>query len=160
MGEHNDIPPRENPDVAHEHSDVNVRAILVFGVALALAAVVIHVGLYWLLQSYENRATEATLPLRTIESGEQIPPPPRLRVSPRADLAEMRAAEDKELQTYGWVDKEKSIVRLPIDRAMELIAERGLPTRKQAEEPPPSSLRQAQGSLSAASRGRKEEGID
>ena len=45
-------------------------------------------------------------------------------------LAAVRAAEEKVLQTYGWVDKEQKIVRIPIDRAMELLAERGLPARK------------------------------
>jgi hypothetical protein len=134
MAQDNHNPPRQNPDVTHEHSDVNVRVILAFGMALAIAAVVIHVGLYWLLASYKKGEADPTPPLTALEAGDQVPPPPRLRVSPRADLAEMRAAEDRELQTYGWLDREKNVVRIPIDRAMELIAERGLPTRKQSEE--------------------------
>jgi len=46
----------------------------------------------------------------------------------------MRAAQERELTTYGWVDKEKQTVRIPIDRAMELLAQRGLPARNPVEE--------------------------
>jgi len=45
----------------------------------------------------------------------------------------MRAAQERQLTTYGWLDKEKQTVRIPIDRAMELLAKRGLPARKQTE---------------------------
>jgi hypothetical protein len=34
------------------------------------------------------------------------------------------------LQSYGWIDQQKGVVRIPIERAMELTAERGLPVRK------------------------------
>jgi hypothetical protein len=46
-------------------------------------------------------------------------------------LAELRAAEEEILGSYSWAEKEKNVVRIPIERAMELIAERGLPARKQ-----------------------------
>jgi hypothetical protein len=147
MAEHDSAAPQENPEVSHEHSDVNVRAILGFGVILLVAAVVIHIALYWLLQYYRDRSARQAPAVSTIPTEEQIPPGPRLQVSPPTDLAKLRAAEEKELQSYGWVDKETKIVRIPIDRAMELIAEKGLPARKQ---PPPSS--------SPALRGRKEVG--
>jgi hypothetical protein len=45
----------------------------------------------------------------------------------------MRAAEERVLQSYGWVDREKNIVRVPIERAMEAIVKKGLPMRKQIE---------------------------
>jgi len=44
-------------------------------------------------------------------------------------LKQLRATEDAILTTYGWVDREKGIVRIPIDRAIDLLATRGLPTR-------------------------------
>jgi hypothetical protein len=43
----------------------------------------------------------------------------------------MRAAEDAALDSYGWVDKDAGIVRIPVDRAMEILAKKGLPSRKQ-----------------------------
>ena len=46
------------------------------------------------------------------------------------ELAEFRLRQAKLLSSYGWVDREAGVVRIPIDRAMDLVAERGLPTRK------------------------------
>ena len=54
-------------------------------------------------------------------------PEPRLIVTPAADLEELRAREDEELKSYAWIDRKSGIVRIPIERAMELIVQRGLP---------------------------------
>ena len=58
----------------------------------------------------------------------RMPAPPR-KVVPDRELRELRAAEDAVLDSYGWVDRRAGIVRIPIDRAMELMAQRGLPAR-------------------------------
>ena len=122
--------PQDNPEVSHETSDVNVQGILRFALALAVVAVVIHIALYGLLFYYEQRESRRAAP--SFGPGKEEPPPePRLRVAPRADLIEMRAAEDRLLQGYGWVDREKNIARVPIDQAMENVLKRGLPVRKQ-----------------------------
>jgi hypothetical protein len=60
---------------------------------------------------------------------QQFPPQPRLEVHPTIELHELHSDEDKILSTYGWTDKDKGIVRVPIDRAMELQLERGFPTK-------------------------------
>ena len=48
--------------------------------------------------------------------------------------------EEQTLHSYGWVDQPAGVVRIPIDRAMELLAQRGLPTRPQAGTVPPSEI--------------------
>jgi hypothetical protein len=126
-------PRTDNPEVSHERSDVNVRAILVFGIGLLLIAVIIHIALYWLLGFFRDTSARREPPASPMRAEKEVPPSPRLQVSPRDDLTAMRAAEEKELRTYGWVDKENKVVRIPIDRAMELIAERGLPARKEGQ---------------------------
>jgi hypothetical protein len=131
VAEYNRTPVQDNPDVSHERSDVDIRAIVVFAVALLVAAIVIHVALYWLLEFYRGE-TPPPEQVVTAPRAEQIPPP-RLQISPRAEMAEMRAAQEKELTTYGWLDEQKKTVRIPIERAMELLAERGLAARKQVE---------------------------
>jgi hypothetical protein len=57
-------------------------------------------------------------------------PFPKLQVSPAVDLAKFRTEEAAALDNYGWVDKDKGIVRIPIDRAMDLVLQRGLPARQ------------------------------
>jgi hypothetical protein len=56
------------------------------------------------------------------------PPEPRLQTSPTGDLQEMLRADNARLQSYGWVDRSIGIVRIPIDRAMQLVVEQGLPS--------------------------------
>jgi hypothetical protein len=57
----------------------------------------------------------------------------------RRKLQELRAAEQKELQTYGWINRTDGVVRIPIDRAMQLLAEEAQP-----QEPSPPTSRSEQ----------------
>jgi len=131
VAEHELMPPRDNPEVAHEAADINSKAIAGFAIGLLIVAVVIHFALYWLLFHYRDREARRWEPTTLVERKDEPPPEPRLQVAPQADLAELRAAEEQTLHSYGWIDREKNLVRIPIDRAMEIIAERGLPVRKQ-----------------------------
>ena len=57
------------------------------------------------------------------------PPQPRLQVKPGADLRSYCGDQMQKLDTYGWVDPENGVVRIPIDRAIDVTIERGLPAR-------------------------------
>jgi hypothetical protein len=124
---------RANPEVHHEESDVNIRAIFGFGVGLMLAVAFVCFVL-WVLFRYfearERRNVAHEFPLAAQQEN-RLPPEPRLQTNPRADLADLRAEEEKALQTYGWADKNASVVRIPIEQAMKLTVERGLPARPQ-----------------------------
>lgn len=117
--------------VRHERSDVNVRAILSVGAGLA-AVTMVMAGLVWLLVLLLARSNADTAPREfplaaTYE--QRLPPEPRLQTNPREDLQTLRQAEERLLRTYGWVDKDSGVVRIPIDEAMRLTLERGLPSR-------------------------------
>jgi len=60
-----------------------------------------------------------------------VPPEPRLQTNPRQDLSDLRAREDQTLSSYGWVDRNAGVVRIPIDQAIKLTLERGLPARQE-----------------------------
>jgi hypothetical protein len=122
----------DRPGVRHETSDVDIRAVLAFGAALLVAAVLIHglvALLFWYFVGREARRQTIQYPL-AITQRERLPPEPRLQVNPRQDMRDLRAHEDEILTTYGWVDKSAGIVRIPIDQAMKLTIERGLPARR------------------------------
>jgi hypothetical protein len=129
-----------DPRVHHEEHDVNAKAITRFGIGLALTVMVSMFALWGLFIYYRNRAETALGPVPpTAGVGTQaakLPPAPRLQESPVLDLEDMRAAEDQILDHYGWVDQQKGVVRIPIDRAMDILGQRGLPARAQA--PPPA----------------------
>lgn len=128
----------DNPEVRHERSDVSVRSIFLFGVGLLIAAVVIHLLMWWLFDYFAARAERVDRPFPTsVVRGttKSVPPEPHLQVVPRQDLQEMRATEDAVLNSYGWVDQQTRIVRIPVERAMQVLAERGLPVQPQSETP-------------------------
>lgn len=128
---HGAHPSADNPEVHHETSDVNIRAILVFAAGLIAAAVVIHLlvwGLFRYFEAREARQPQVSYPL-AVQQERRLPPEPRLQTNPREDLRELRDAEDQVLTTYGWVDRNGGVVRIPIDEAMRLVIQRGLPAR-------------------------------
>jgi len=126
----------DNPEVHHESSDVNIRAIFGFALGLLVTGVIIHF-LVWVLFQYftarEGRVVAPRFPL-AVTQGTRVPPEPRLQTNPRQDLSDFRAREDQLLSSYGWVDKNAGVVRIPIDRAMKLTLERGLPARGTASD--------------------------
>jgi hypothetical protein len=63
------------------------------------------------------------------------PPEPRLQTSPVPNRKLIVEQETQRLSTYGWVNQKSGVVRIPVDQAMKLLAERGLPARNQSGEP-------------------------
>jgi hypothetical protein len=134
MGEPTHGAYQDNPEVERERTDVDTKAILRFGIGLLATLAATFLLLVALFGYFNARETRSGRGPALAPRTDQLPPEPRLEVSPRANLAELRAAEEKALGTYGWLDKEKNTVRIPIERAMEIIAERGLPARKASGE--------------------------
>jgi hypothetical protein len=135
----------DNPEVQHEESDINIRAIFGFGLGLLVVAVVIHIGIYFVFVFFSTREASAkgarNYPLAAGQEN-RLPPEPRLQTTPRQDLRDLRAAEDQILSGYRWVDRNAGIVRIPISEAMRLTLQRGLPARPapkdQASQQPPT----------------------
>jgi hypothetical protein len=117
--------PIPHDAVAHEHSDVNVRAILWFIVGLIVIAAVLHVGVWLLFEAFESRTAAADpAPAPLAQPAGQLPPSPRLQTRPVNDLKTLRAEEEALLHGEGPG-------RMPIERAMQVIVERGVPVRGQ-----------------------------
>ncbi|MFZ0916574.1 MAG: hypothetical protein WAN04_06745 [Candidatus Udaeobacter sp.] len=117
----------EQPHQDHERKDVDVISLFTIVFTLFLASAVIFLVVtdmmhYLKLHEPSKTSGQANIPAtRTAEF-----PPPRLEVKPGAGLAKLRAAEDFDLNSYGWVDRDAGIVRIPIDRAIQVILQRGL----------------------------------
>ena len=60
-----------------------------------------------------------------------------MEIDERTQLNKVRLYEENTLNTYDYVDKDAGTVRIPIDRAMDLLVQRGLPTRAQSVESAP-----------------------
>ncbi len=128
---------QENHAIAHEESDLNVRALAPLGIGLVAALALVFVVVSLTLTVFTGQAPELTLPPRGIEISANtpaaLPPEPRLQAVPGEELRALRAAEEGLLHRYDWVDRKAGVVRIPIARAMELLLARGLPTRPEAE---------------------------
>ncbi len=66
---------------------------------------------------------------RMMNERQKLPPEPRLQAEPKIELKDLRADEDAILNSYGWVDPNKGIVRIPIDQAIDIVAQKGLPSK-------------------------------
>ena len=119
----------------YEGRDVSLRGLTLFGVGLAGSLAVVLALLLGAFRFLGDRETAATQNRRTgREPGARAvarepvaPAGPVLQVDPGVDLKTMLADNADELETYGWVDRPAGVVRLPIARAMELLAQRGPP---------------------------------
>ena len=108
----------------HERTDLPIRPIVLGAVGLAvLAAVVQLILVLQLADLRRDRAREVPPPSPIAAAAPEEPPAPRLQTSPASDLAALRTEEQAVLESYGWQDRSAGVVRIPIERAMALVAE-------------------------------------
>lgn len=136
-----DVHHIHNVDVAHEDSDVNVRAILWFVLGLGIMTAVSFAlmgGLYKFFEARELSA-EGDPPPLVLQGDERLPPEPRLQLAPGHpthpldELKELRAKEIEALTTYGIKDEALGTVRLPISEAQKKFLESNPPVRQQQQ---------------------------
>lgn len=123
-----------NPEVRYEIRDVNTRVILYFVAVLFVVLVITLVsmrGLFGYFSETQNLGPGAS----PFDNSRTLPPAPRLQVQPAEDLDQMRQTQEQILNSYGWEDKASGTVRVPIDRAMDMLIEHKLPLRQN----PPAS---------------------
>ena len=108
----------------YEERDVAFRPIAVAAVFLVLLSATTIGLMYGLDRALIARQTRDSAPASPLAHyGPQVPPAPRLQENPRRDLANLRERERTLLESYGWVDRRAGRVRIPVDRAMTLMAE-------------------------------------
>jgi hypothetical protein len=153
------------PTVGHETKDVNVKAVLGFLIALAVCGLTVFAICLGIYNEFNHWATvhdgppgtwnaeqdrdEAVTSQRLAKQGanktqiEQAQyesrverfPQPRLQTDDTRDMQMLREQEDLQLDHYMWVDQNAGKVVIPIDRAIDLVAQRGLPTAANAQQP-------------------------
>ena len=118
------------PGAAYEHTDASVWVIVKFGLWLAVSALVIHAGV-WLVFGLLVQWREGVEPQFPLAQGQEqrFPAEPRLQAIPVNDAYQFRLQEQNVLRNYRWIDRDGGRVQIPIDEAMRLTVERGLPAR-------------------------------
>jgi hypothetical protein len=127
-----------------EHQDLQVAGIVYFLVALIVITVLCLIGIRGLYDFLERRDKAeqppvnplvTNVPSDTLHVAPGYPqsafPNPKLEEDERGQLNGILLSEENTLYSYGWVDQKAGTVRIPIERAMKLLAQRGLPVRPQ-----------------------------
>jgi hypothetical protein len=129
---HKNADPEINPAVSHERRDVNVFQISAFGIGLLLGCIVVVFAMWAMfdyLFSREDAKNAASPAASMLNERSKLPPEPRLQAEPKVYLKDLRADEDAILSSYGWIDPNKGIVRIPISQAIDMVAQKGLPSK-------------------------------
>ena len=116
----------------HEHTDIDPSIGYTFAVWLAVAMMVsagILYGAFWYFRTSEV-ARDTRVQQFPLAAGQvKVRPEPLLQTQPFKDVYLLKQGQNERQDSYGWVDKADGIVHIPIDRAIELTLERGLPAR-------------------------------
>jgi hypothetical protein len=111
--------------LGYEPADVNIRGVLAVALGCSIFVALAAAALIGLSSMFETlRPPVETSPLARVEIQ---PPEPRLEANPQVTLDRVRAREGQLLNGFGWVDRDAGIARIPIHRAMAILAERGWP---------------------------------
>ena len=121
-----DNPERRNSDVAFEHSDIRSVAVVGSGIGV-LTGTLLAIGLLYFVFLYFRSTHHDPVPRAELAPEFQRIRQPVLQGSPRLDLQELRKRDNRLLNQYTWVDKQKGIVSLPVDHAIDKLLSQGMP---------------------------------
>jgi hypothetical protein len=121
------------PGAKYEHTDIDPNVGYKFALWLAVAMAIsigIVYGTFWFFEG-RNKAANAAAQRYPLAASvpQREPPAPNLQTQPFKDVYMLRLGESEKLNSYGWVDKDGGVTRIPIDRAMEIMLQRGFPAR-------------------------------
>ena len=118
---------------AYEHTDIAPAVAYSFalwlGAAMLVSGAIVY-GTFWFLERRAVSIDDTVRHYPLAVGRAEAPPAPRLQTQPFRDVYDLKSAQREVLNGYGWIDKANAVVHIPIERAMQLTLERGLPVRQ------------------------------
>ncbi len=121
-----------DPGAGHETSDAHFRPIVYFLIGLTVLVAISFGLMVWMFDAMEQRAAAIDAQPSPLADPRALPPEPRLQVVPKAELDEYLDSVRRQIETYEWIDPAGGVVRIPVERAIELMVERGWPAARPA----------------------------
>jgi hypothetical protein len=118
---------------------------------MVIGAAIVY-GTYSYLERAGNARDAAATRFPLAVGRSQEPPSPRLQTQPYKDVMQLKAEQRGVLNSYGWIDKANGVVHIPIDRAMQLTIERGLPARAGGSNAPSTFVEDSSAGRTTANR--------
>jgi hypothetical protein len=134
------LPTDQLDGAGYETRDVRPRGVVALGAGLTAIVLAATLLLWWLFGLLERRAGRLDAPVSPLARHAEPARGPHLEVNLKHEEIK-RAAMDR-LAGYGWVDKRKNIAHIPVERAMQILAQRGLPEPSGPVTPPSSNTQQ------------------
>jgi hypothetical protein len=144
-----------NPETSFEPEDLSARGVFAFMIGLAITGLAIYfiiIGMYKFLDDYERKQSAAASPLASGDgvTARYIPYHPNqgdsvsqtfkengaplLEHDERGQFKDFLLKQEDQLNSYGWVDQQAGVAHIPIEHAMDLLVQRGLPVLPQGSE--------------------------
>jgi hypothetical protein len=119
--------PQHEP--AEFDSEIHVKGIFGALVGLALLVAVSFAAMFGFSKVLKSQSiARDPLPLPVAEANQPRPRPrAALQADPTADMVKFAKEEEAALTSYAWVDRAGGVAQIPVERALEIVAERGLP---------------------------------
>jgi hypothetical protein len=109
--------------------ELDLRSIVIFGLTLFFGTLIVVALMWWMSTAFKTLEEAKDRPPSPIGEArlDPIPPGPRLQSVPPRDMDQLRTQDRKALTEYGWVDQANGVAHIPVDRAIAILAEKGLP---------------------------------
>lgn len=128
----------------HERSDTHLRPLMIFGAGLMALTVGSMLAMWGLFYYLQNKTVEDYPQPSPLAETFERPAAPLLQADPPRQLQMLHRQEESVLSSYGWVDPVNNIVRIPIERAIQVVAEKNLLPYRQEQQPAAAAPRQTE----------------
>lgn len=117
----------QNPNPDYQDRDIHLTTVVVSIVVLLVICGFVFISMKYMFRKYDEKMYQAYVPSSHLATSRQLPDEPILQINEAEDLKRHRAYEDALLTEYKR--QEDGTIRIPIERAIEVLAEQGLPTQ-------------------------------
>jgi hypothetical protein len=141
-------PSVKPPELSHDDREIDAGGIIKISLWILAITGAAMASMWWFTRWMENQQrAHHTVPPPMASAQPTAPPDPRLEPHPSEGLHQLRAQEEALLSSYGWENRSRGVVRIPIERAMDLVAGRGLASRQEGPSDLPAASQPSDSTL-------------